>query len=295
MEVQSLSIVVPTKGCINNCKFCVSRMHDNDYACTFNKDNLVKRIKYAVINKVTTCIITGTGEALQNINFLNMLAEIFEEMNHPFPSVELQTSGVLLQHYHEFNVEPFKGTGEYDNIKLLQKLKVNTISLSISDIWDDKNNMDIIGVHENLRFNIYEIIQFLKGYNFNIRLSLNMTNAYDNIFPKTIINLVKSFGADQVTFRKLYSSNDGSSQSKWVNEYKCSEETFEDIIDYIVKDGKYLYTLPFGAKVYSIKGISTVIDDDCMSVSGNTSLKYLIIREDGKLYCRWDDKGSLIF
>ena len=27
MSVQSLSVVVPNKKCVNNCAFCVSRMH----------------------------------------------------------------------------------------------------------------------------------------------------------------------------------------------------------------------------------------------------------------------------
>ncbi len=49
--------------------------------------------------------------------------------------------------------------------------------------------------------------------------------------------------------------------------------------------------------VYSVEGMSTVIDSDCMNSkeSNNDTLKYIILREDGKLYCRWDDIGSLIF
>lgn len=32
MQIQSLSIVVPSKGCINKCPFCVSRMvNSNTY------------------------------------------------------------------------------------------------------------------------------------------------------------------------------------------------------------------------------------------------------------------------
>ena len=41
--------------------------------------------------------------------------------------------------------------------------------------------------------------------------------------------------------------------------------------------------------------MSVVIDNDCISKENNESLKYVILRENGKLYCRWDDKGSLIF
>jgi len=81
MNIQTLSIVVPTSGCVNKCKFCVSRMHENDYDIKFNGVEIETRIKYAVMNGVNTCIITGTGEPLQNINFLNRLADSFEEID----------------------------------------------------------------------------------------------------------------------------------------------------------------------------------------------------------------------
>jgi len=41
--------------------------------------------------------------------------------------------------------------------------------------------------------------------------------------------------------------------------------------------------------------MSTVVDDDCMSKETTKALKYVILRENGKLYSQWDDKGSLIF
>ena len=30
MQIQSLSVVVPNKGCVNKCPFCVSRMVNSD-------------------------------------------------------------------------------------------------------------------------------------------------------------------------------------------------------------------------------------------------------------------------
>ena len=31
MKIQSLSVVVPNKKCINDCQFCVSKMHTDQY------------------------------------------------------------------------------------------------------------------------------------------------------------------------------------------------------------------------------------------------------------------------
>jgi hypothetical protein len=32
MKIQSLSIVIPIRNCINKCRFCVSKTHDQKYA-----------------------------------------------------------------------------------------------------------------------------------------------------------------------------------------------------------------------------------------------------------------------
>lgn len=305
MNIQSASIVVPTVSCLNSCKFCVSRMHENDYVNKFDIFQITKRIKWAIANNITSCILTGTGEALQNKSFLNKLLQIFIKMDHPFPNMELQTSGVLLNQWDEFTIEPFKGQGEYSNLKLLKQLGINTISLSVSDPFNDDNNMDIIGVPEKLRFKLVEIINLLKENGFNIRLSLNMTKVFNNYTSNQILNRCKELKADQITFRKMYYADDNSEQSEWVKNNSCDKQIITDL-NLLITGATYmkghqpgigtpLYRLPFGAMAYSVMGMSTVIDDNCMNKDEKDKLKYVILREDGKLYTMWDDKGSLIF
>jgi hypothetical protein len=310
MNIQSLSIVVPTKGCVNKCKFCVSRMHDNPYENCFNEIQIRKRIKFAANNGVNTLIITGTGEALQNTAFLQNLKIVLDKEHHPFPNVELQTSGVLLM--NSVNAPVLNGSDVpfYANIELLKNLGVNTISLSTSDIFSSDNNWDIIGAPQAQRVLLSELTTFIKDCGFNLRLCLNMTKAYDKKSPEHILGACKKLEADQITFRKLYHADDDSEQSEWVEKNACKDSTLVAIEEYIMgvayhsiaegnhrkgAHGKPLYRLPFGAMAYSIMGMSTVIDDNCMSKDENEKLKYIILRENGKLYCQWDDEGSLIF
>ena len=315
MNIQTLSIVVPTKGCVNNCPFCVSRMHENNYHDKkVDMFSLKKRIKWAIMNGINTCVITGTGEALQNYHFLGRLADLFDEMSHPFPNVEFQTTGVMLMDYEESGAisskdGAYRPVRHYHGINILKELGVNTVSLSVSDVFDDVRNNEIIGTKEKTKIELAALITLLKSYNFNVRLSLNMLKHYNLRSPEEILTRCKELGADQVTFRKMYSSEDKDSpESAWVAANSCSEMKIREIIQYVaggsdfidprvktVGHGKYLYTLPFGAKVYSILGMSTVVDDDCMSKNNDEALKYAILRENGKLYARWDDEGSLIF
>ncbi len=307
MKIQSISVVVPTKKCVNSCKFCVSCMHDNPYENKFDEISYRKRVKYAEKNGVNTLIITGTGEALQNTRFLKKFVQILRSEHHPFPNVELQTTGVKLM---DFKDGYGPGRGEtfpiYNNVELLEDLGVNTISLSVSDIFDSDNNWDIIGAPQKLRVDLDILCKFIKDQGFNLRLSLNMTSSYDKKKPTQILKRCKELGADQITFRKLYHDNDDSEQSQWVKKNEMRYGKLESLKIYIGGEytlagshepgaGKMLYKLPFGPMAFSIMGMSTVIDTNCMSKNDTTSLKYVILRENGKLYCQWDDEGSLIF
>lgn len=308
MSIQSISIVVPTKGCVNKCKFCVSCMHDNPYENQFDEIQYRKRVKRAVIERVPNLIITGTGEALQNKWFLDKLHTVLMKENHPFPNVEIQTTGVMLmEQQHKIPGSTIRTEDTYPNIELLKKLGVNTISLSVSDIFDSDNNWNIIGAPKKLRKDLPKLCKFIKDQGFNLRLSLNMTNAYDKLKPFQLYLKCHELGADQITLRKLYYSEEDprteSDQTKWVKKNSLKDSQFLAFEEYIagkfggreLGNGKPLYRLPFGAMVYSYEGMSIAIDDNCMGKNNTDDLKYIILRENGKLYCQWDDEGSLLF
>ena len=180
-----------------------------------------------------------------------------------------------------------------ENIALLKDIGVETISLSIADIFDDEENNKICGINPPI-LNIKGTCKLIKESGFNLRLSLNMIKVYNHYTVAVIFNVAKTFGANQITFRKLYSVGNNKI-SQWIEENKCSNETLDDISVYIQSQGRMLEKLSFGGRKYSVNEISAVIDDDCMSTELNQNIKYMIIREDGRLYTRWEDKGSLLF
>ena len=75
-KIQSLSVVVPNKKCINICRFCVAHMHTEEYEDMINFNNLYfslywhdfkERLQYARDNGCNTMMITGNSEP-QRIN-----------------------------------------------------------------------------------------------------------------------------------------------------------------------------------------------------------------------------------
>ena len=296
MKIQTLSIVVPRPGkkCINNCPFCVSRMRETEYnsdkSSSFRR-NLKRRLQFARDNGCNTMIITGEGEAIQNKDFLEDLAEYNASIKDPFQWIELQTTGVML---------------DDETLDFMENIGISTIALSVADIWDDANNNGIIGTPPKVYIELEKLCKKIKDHGFNLRLSINMINEYDGDSPSMTMRRAKELGADQVIFREFYTSKNDSEENIWIENNKCSDETIERFNKYILRYGRALERLPFGAIRYSLDGISTVLDNNCMasngdelaerlSKDGEETIRYLILRPNGKLYTKWDDKGSLIF
>lgn len=300
MEVQSLSVCVPS-GCPNRCPFCVSRMHTEEYENRIEKafyhygiykQDFIRRLEFARDNGCNTAILTGSGEPMINHSFLKDFASFNQALQSPFRWIELQTSGIGLD---ESALGFLRGT-----------VGVSTISLSLSFLFDYKVNAFINKTPEKLIVNIEEVCSRTIHHGFNLRLSLNLTDEYERYgrdfghgnseLIAAIFGQASSLKASQLTFRQLYVSGDpNNEQNKWIAEHAASQTLVDDIKQFVKDNGKPLEVLPFGATRYSVKGISVVIDEDCMGTMPKQAIKFLILRPDCKLYTKWDDKGSLLF
>ena len=341
MKVQSLSIHVPTTRCINNCMGCVSRMHKSPYKnrigemfeVGYNPTShieieYIRRLMFAKENGVNNVILTGTGEPLQNMEFLRWFGDL-----RMFDWIELQTTGDFLLDTEEIvDKKSGKIFQTYPCLNFLRDIGVSTISLSIWDLFDSQNNDKLIQRKNITGKFIEKTCEAIKKHNFNLRLSLNIHDIYKDRGIWEFFIYAKDVGADQITFRKLFKTNCSpslfSEQDKWIEaNTKHDQEIFNRIDNYILGEsqqtligekrmggkttlqkfkldrekgaGKFLGVLPFGAKKYSVDGITTVIDGNCMDNVYEREdpdvYKYMILRPNCKLYSEWDDPGSLIF
>ncbi len=294
MNIQSLSVCVPAKKCINDCRFCCSKMHTADYNDCFSdvskysyySDDMRKRLEYATSNGCNTCMLTGNNEPQQNKEFLRVFSEINKTLRKPFYNIEMQTSGAYID---EEMLDFFRNS-----------VGLTTIAVSVACLDNDELNRDMIRTKDE-KLNIKKLCVEAKKRNINLRICLNMN---DNILgnhpltPSAITDICTDLGADQITFRALWAPDSESDQGRWIKE-NVTEKTHSFIRELrcdIKEKGKYLDTLEYGADRYDYKGFSVVIDDDSMAQAENkTAIKYLILRPDGHLYSKWDSKASLIF
>ena len=283
MNIQSLSIVVPTGKCWNHCAFCVSRMHNEDYGKNVNfdiiPDSYINRMEYVREEGCNSMIITGTAEPQQNLPFIYKLLRANKMLRKPFYNIAIQTTG--------------SGLTPID-IQELASAGVTTLALSVNS-FDNIQNWDITNTPDNkCIMTIQQLIEEAKYRNMNVRVCLNLTDAFNRFTPQFFFGWANFHNVDQLTFRKIYRSGKGE-EANWVANHEYPEGKFEAIMDYVTENGTPIARLPYGYIQYSIKGISTVIDTNCMSKDNIDEMKYAILRPNGHLYSRWDDKGSLIF
>lgn len=290
MKIQSLSILVPG-GCPNKCKFCVADLHKDKTINQIEKNtrfrdlyekDYMKRLTFSRDNGCNVCILTGDGEPLINEKFLNEFTWMNNQINNPFIWIELQTSGVTL---------------DDEKLRWLRnKVGVSTISLSLSSIFCSDKNAEYNGTPEKLKVDIDKVCSEIKRYDFNLRLSLNLTDVYNETDIRAVFKRCSQLGANQVTFRLLYKNETEHHVNDWIEKHAVSTKYVSEINDYIKLNGHVLEQLPFGATRYSVNGISTILDNDCMSTAANKDVvKYLILRPNCKLYTKWDDLGSILF
>lgn len=298
MQIQSLSVVVPNKRCVNNCPFCVSRMlnNSNEYPnlmdinhprYDINVREYLKRLRFVADNGCQTLILTGTSEPQQNKQFLATFALLHQQIGSPFTNIEMQTTGMGLHNNRDY-------------IRFLRNfVGVNTVALSINSM-NDKQNLELLGHKENSlkpSLVIAELCALLKEYDFNIRCCFNLSDAFNGVDPSELFDKAREdYHADQITFRKLYVSDKGTEQGKWIAEHEFSYNDNDLLKSHLRCNYPIIGKTLYGADIRDVNGMSVIYDEDCMGKNPETEVKkFLILRPSCKLYSQWDSTASLVF
>lgn len=288
MSIQSLSVMVPCGGhCMNNCKFCVSRMRNDEgifgpeiISATNIPQSYINRIKYVRDAGCDNMIITGTTEPQQNRPFINTLLAINFKMDRPFYNIAIQTTGA--------------GMDEKD-IESLALNGINTLALSVAS-FNMEHNWDIIQTPKTARkLSIEQLIGAAKANDMNIRVCLNLTDEFVSYPISFIFEWANENNINQLTFRKIYKNNISCPQNDWIRTHEYPIEKLEYIKQFVREHGTPIRKLSFGATLYDCFNIGVVIDEDCMAKDNLNEMRYAILRPNNRLYSSWDKPGSLIF
>ncbi|MDR3169985.1 MAG: hypothetical protein LBU27_09995 [Candidatus Peribacteria bacterium] len=183
-------------------------------------------LSFARDNGCNTLMLTGDGEAILNRKFVEMVSSLNQQLDSPFRWIELQTSGVYL-------TKKASNGGDINLRWLRDYIRVKTISLSLSSVWSSQENAEYNCPAKNAFVDIENTCREIKKYDFNLRLSLNMTDFYNDKSPEEIFRRAEELGANQITFRVLYNvANPQDDKEKeindWINVHRCNVEKIRD-------------------------------------------------------------------
>ncbi len=276
MRAQNLTISVPYKGCDKNCPYCVSKM--TGYVESDEEQfraNMLKARTVAKAAQVSSILITGKGEPFRNLEACNIIGENFME----FP-IEIQTNGYALYTHWGFN----------GGIFCSKFLDVIAFSIDSMSTWREYS-----GMMKSIR----------DDYGIVVRVTLNMTDELAVVSSfMDFIDFALDCKVSQLSFRNIVVPNqmthtkEAMEAAKWITAHDCSRN-----YELITKEFKQsdweahiIKTLPFGAKVYDVKGVAVTMFDECVQHSNhNDDIRSLIYQEDGHLYTSWDSPASILF
>jgi len=269
MKATNLSIVIPYKGCDKNCPYCISKMtgyeeviSDTNYLSKLNKAR-----KIAEMAEVTSISLTGKGEPLLNIEYIEKIGEVFKD----FP-IEVQTNGIkLLQYGSHF-------------ISRLYNCNIDTIAISIDSF-------------KSVREFEY-VVKFIKSFGMTTRFTLNLL---PDIYNRAVIEVLDECSAmriDQLSFREVTIPNNevfinskmGRETSNWIksNIDRKLSKSFIKELNSVLKDTILLRELPYGAKLHIYKNMMITYFEYCIQdKSSEDDIRSLIYYEDGHMSTTW--------
>lgn len=269
MKANNLTVSI-NAPCNRKCPYCVSNMtfHPKANEELF-KRNLEKAFELAKIVGVTSVMISSKGEPLQKLELVKYVSEQFRM----FP-LEIQTNGDMLI-----------GMGVID---MLYYSGVNTIAISVDSMAAIKT--------------LEPVYSMIAG-NFNLRLTVLLSDLWEEEDIRPLLNYCEIHGIRQLTFRQVtipdISRIDERSDAtiKWIEENtKKSQNKFTESIDSLITPDSLIRELPFGPRVYNIIGVAVTVIPYCIQESNNTEdIRSLIYHQDGHMYTSWDKPASILF
>lgn len=270
MKADSLSVVVPNKGCAKACPYCVSRMTDS-FDTEFdtmmlNAPTVKKFAERAGINNV---IFTSKGEPLENMQGLSMLINEFRDLPK-----EVHTDG-----------EPLKDP----NVVIdLANSGIHIVAISVDSQEQFKTLLPAISIFKHMGLIVRINVIVNDGFSFS-----------EACFPEWWIMQANKAGVRHVTFRKLTFPKDveETPELEWIRENTHNNQDFFKMLSWrLDKSATRGLITAHGEIFYDYMGVSIILQKKCIQEHPHeNAIRSLIFQTDGHLYTHWGRKGSIIF
>ena len=288
MKIHTLSVIIGNTACNAQCPFCVSKMTPpcgNLKTQDLNFRNFKVACQFAQQSGVNTVLLTGKGEPTLFPKEINRYMEFLANLQI-FPFIELQTNGLVFDHYQfKENYTPY-----WYNIGM------TTISLSVVH-YDIFKNAELI--YPTINFDYWEIVDYFHQIGFSVRLNCTMVGGYmDNIEAfKRMVEKCNKYKVEQLTFRSATKPDKSENEevANWIDHNNTNG--FEKKLYTFLKENNSaveLLQLPHGATIFDFNGQNVCINNCLTSNTDPERIRQLIFFPDGHLRYDWKYQGAII-
>jgi len=302
IEAQTLSIVTGGTACNARCPFCVSRMTGNmdvknEKRPQVNWRNFGKACHLAKASGATTAMLTGKGEPLLWTDLIDEYLHVMaNDLNNPFPIIELQTNGILLRTARRADLRLLQD----QTLKSWYNLGLTTIGISVVH-WEPEKNKEIYTPGRSY-IDLPALIKKLHDIGFTVRLCCVMVGGYVDDFEsvKGMIKFARENQVEHLTFTPV--ATPGLSEDKEAMEWTSKRlvdpfRRVEPIIQGLEMEGAIEnMRLPHGARVFDYLG-QNVCFNSCLDPNPTDleNMRNIIFFPDGRVRHKWDSEASIIF
>ena len=297
MKFNTFCIVAGNQVCTARCKWCVSSMTPAQgvgfgKAGTVDKDTFAMACRMAMQSRLDTVRITGKGEPTlfpeQITDYLTQLRPYMMDLNG-FTFVELQTHGRHLAEEDRVSL---------DQMKHWRRLGMTHICISLVST-DPARNAEHYFPHKGNYYDMAALITKLHGIGFNVRLTCIMQKGDVDCAAKLdeFLKWAKTVKADQVTVlpvNKPSDSRNGEAYQAAVDSLLTTEQ-LQGIIDYCNSNGKLVRTLPWGGKVFDIRGQNLCLNYCLTHSPDKDDSRQLIFFPPGTISYDWEFAAAVLY
>lgn len=287
---ENFSLIAGTGACNAECPFCVSKMTGLSEVGLkpqpINWRNFEKAAQIAKDYKVGSVMITGKGEPTLFPDQITDYLIHLEKYN--FPLIDLQTNGINLEKKSE-KFDPYLKSW-YDN-------GLAFVALSIVNHLPEENRK-IYAPRSKSYIELPKLVDKLHQIGFSVRFSVTMFNGGVDNAEKTgqIIEFAKGLAVEQLTLRKVARPEESENPEigLWTESHLLTQNQFEEIKNYIEKNGHKLSTTGHGAAIYDVASQNVCLTNALTLDLDPEKIRQIIFFPNGRVRFDWQYQGANI-
>lgn len=217
--MQSLQILTPSKKCIFNCPFCISKTHSHNNKFINNyklnnelwKNNLINILKqYSDLKYV---VITGTNEPMQDKECVKDIIDVVGN-NRSDIQIEIQTRYYKFDNlYNELDVVAYS-ISDYELLHTIKLgKKINRFVLILTDSFNNKSLEDILyKIPKEVTQITFKVLHDSNGFNKELDDWI-LNHSVDNKSHKELLNDINNYKGT-ISIRYDYNCMDADNRYK---------------------------------------------------------------------------------